>query len=308
MIMCILDKYFEKKKGFYPFFKYCPKKYQKHYINKRASLTLGYEYDYTNLRTLNEKIRWLIYNEKPNIKSILTDKIKVKTYIITLTGEGHAAETFGIWDSFDDIDFSYLPNEFALKANHGWKMNILVKNKKFIKEHKKEIRKRTNDWLKIKYAQYSLEPQYEDIEPKLFAEYLRPLDTIRQDYQVHCFNGIPIMVELADKESHKAGIIASRFYDTDWNLLPYSAHGKLLSEKADEKLDFLEEMLGYSRILSKNFSYVRIDIAKSIEHLHILEMTFTPCFAMIPFNDKTHDFELGRLLKLPSENRTQTAA
>ena len=63
-----LDKYFEKTKGFYPFFKYCPQKYWDYYFCKRATNTLGYEYNWHEPKTLNEKIRWLIYREKLDLK------------------------------------------------------------------------------------------------------------------------------------------------------------------------------------------------------------------------------------------------
>ena len=65
-----------------------------------------------------------------------------------------------------------------------------------------------------------------------------------------------------------------------------------------EKPENLDKLLEYSRILSEEFSYVRVDFATDDEDIHVVEMTFTPQSAMIPFNKKDADIELGKLLKI----------
>ena len=55
----------------------------------------------------------------------------------------------------------------------------------------------------------------------------------------------------------------------------------------------------YSRILAREFSYVRIDFAQTQSNAQIIEMTFTPYSGMIPFSDKAFDKELGDCIKLP---------
>ena len=290
----LLDIFFEKTKGFYPFFKYCPKRYHAHYINKRTSIILGYKYNYLEPKTFNEKIRWLIYNEKLKLKTILTDKIKVKTYINEKIGYGHYAPIYGIWDNFEDIDFSYLPNTFVLKTNHAWNTNIFIKSKNILQKKKLLIKNTTKNWLKIHYEQYSLEPQYKNIQPKLFIEqFLSEEIKHKCDLQMHCFNGTPIMIEVPNN------LVFSEFYDTNWKHLPFSYTNDKLNVKT-EKPCFLNDMIKYSKILSEGFSYVRIDFAQIKERAVVFEMTFTPWSAMMPFKDKKFDIELGEILKLPS--------
>ncbi len=301
----ILDKFFEKTKGFYPFFKYCPKKYTNYYINKRASLALGYEYNWEKPRTLNEKIRWLIYNENLELKSKLTDKILVKGYVASKIGENHTAELYGIYDNFDKIDFSILPGKFVLKANHGWKMNMIVRDKNFLNIHKKDIRDLTKTWLKINYEEYSVEPQYKNISHRLFTEHLRPIGrnkNYRCDYKVHCLNGKPTFIEIPFyKEERKY----YQFYTTKFELLNFSCFDKLINENLPFP-SFWDEMIEYAEILSKDFSYVRVDFAPDKKNLHVVELTFTPCSGMIPFTDNKIDFEYGEMLELP--NSTKGAA
>ena len=58
-----LERYFKKKKEFNSFVKCCSKKYHKYYINRRIVATPGNEYNYITVKILNEKIKFLIYNE-----------------------------------------------------------------------------------------------------------------------------------------------------------------------------------------------------------------------------------------------------
>lgn len=287
----LLDKYYKKTKGQYPFFKYCPEKYKDYYINKYASDILGYDYNYLNPKTFNEKIRWLIYNEKLYLKSILTDKIKVKTYITEKIGIGHTAQIYGIWNNFKEIDFSYLPKEFVIKINDSWEKNIFIYNKEKIKEKIKDLEKIVTSLLKNNHLQFALEPQYKNIEKKIFIEQMIKNIKYREDIQIHCFNGEPIIIEV---------VIPYRktlFYDKDWKILPYRYKGNNPEEKTEKPL-FLEEMIEYAKILSKGFSYVRIDFACTDERVIIWEMTFTPFAGLIPFSDKKFDIEIGTLLKI----------
>lgn len=296
----LLDKYFEKTKGFFPFFKYCPRKYWDWYLKKRAYLTLGYDYNYKTPKTLSEKIRWLIYNEKPELKTKLTDKILAKGYVASKIGANHTAELYGIYDNFREIDFSVLPDEFALKANHGWKMNIFVKNKNFIYKNYKNIQKITDEWLKINYEEFSIEPQYRNIKRKLLIEQLRNDDQFRNDIQVYCFNGEPKFIELSFiKVSDSEKVFGGEFYNTNWELQKFTTCGRPTGTPVAQP-KYLDKILEYAKILSKEFSFVRVDFSYDNENIHVVEMTFTPYSAMLPFRDKEVDLRLGEMLIIPN--------
>lgn len=42
----------------------------------------------------------------------------------------------GVWDKFEEIDFSKLPNKFVLKANHAAGTNIIVPDKSTLNKKK----------------------------------------------------------------------------------------------------------------------------------------------------------------------------
>lgn len=295
----ILDKYFAKTKGLYPFFKYCPKRYWGYYIKKRTEDTLGYDYNPENPKTFNEKIRWLIYNEKLELKTKLADKILLKGYVASKLGANHTAELYGIYDNFKETDFSVLPNRFALKANHGWRMNVIIKNKKDVYKYYDIIRKRTDKWLKINYEEFSVEPQYRNIKRKLFTEQLRDERKYQSDIQVFCFNGKAPYIELKQiKDPQTQKTIVGQIYDRDWNLQSFTTSGPSAGNPVPPP-DKLDKIIEYAQVLSKEFTFVRVDFAFDEENIHVVEMTFTPCSAMIPFKDKSIDYHWGEMLTLP---------
>ncbi len=292
----LLDKYYEKTQGFYPFFKYCPYKYRDYYIKKRAKDLMISDYCWQSPKTLNEKIRWLIFNEKLELKTKLTDKILVKSYIASKLGKGFSAELYGIYNNVNEIDFSILPDKFALKANHGWRMNILIYNKDFIRKNFNTIKQVSNRWMHTNYELYSIEPQYRNIKPKLFVEHLRE-SGYRTDIQVFCFNGKAKYIEYLFNKDEK---YYSQIYDTNWNLTEFTYMPNICKETQEIPKD-LDRIIKFAEILSQEFSFVRVDFAFDENDINVVEMTFTPCSAMIPFHKKEYDLELGNQLILPSE-------
>lgn len=295
------NKLFEKIDDVsFPFFKYIPKKHWDYYVRERASRVLGYKYNHLKPNSLNEKIRWLIYNEKLELKTKLTDKILMKSYVAKKIGNGHTAELYGIYTNFNQIDFSILPDKYALKANSGWKMNVIVKNKDFINTHYKSIKELTNIWLKTNFELYSAEPQYKGIKRKLLIEHLRPImrdHTYRCDYKVHCINGKPMFIEIPIIKNEKKYY---QFYTPKFELLPFTCFNEFMSDPVSIPT-FWDQMLEYATKLSEEFSYVRVDFAPDYRTLHVVELTFTPCAAMIPFSDNKIDFYYGELLEIPTK-------
>lgn len=91
--------------------------------------------------TFNEKLQWLKLYDSTPLKTQLADKYLVRKWIKEKIGEEYLVPLLGVWDKFDDIDFTKLPNSFVLKANHGCGWNIIVKDKsKFnVQEARKKI-------------------------------------------------------------------------------------------------------------------------------------------------------------------------
>ncbi|GMA45849.1 hypothetical protein GCM10025854_05340 [Tetragenococcus muriaticus] len=93
-----------------------------------------------NPKTFNEKLNWLkIYDRKPEYTKMV-DKYEVKKYVSSIIGEEYIIPTLGVWDSFDEIKFDDLPQQFVLKCTHDSEGVILVEDKD--KLDKREAKKR----------------------------------------------------------------------------------------------------------------------------------------------------------------------
>lgn len=69
---------------------------------------------------------------------MLVDKYEAKRLVANSIGESHIIPTLGVWDNFDDIDFSVLPNQFVLKCTHDSGGLVICRDKKSFNKKKCE--------------------------------------------------------------------------------------------------------------------------------------------------------------------------
>jgi len=74
--------------------------------------------NFNNPRTFNEKIQWLKIYDRKKIYSQMVDKYEVKSYISNLIGEEYVVPTYGVYKSYDEINFDNLPKKFVIKVTH----------------------------------------------------------------------------------------------------------------------------------------------------------------------------------------------
>lgn len=135
-VLDILEKIEYYKRHFVTPEKYIPKIFK-----KRA----GYEPDLLNPKSFNEKLQWLKLHDKNPLYTTLVDKYEVKEYIAQIIGEMYVIPTLGVWDAFEEIDFSTLPNQFVLKCTHDSGGLVICKDKSKLdiknkNENQKEFR------------------------------------------------------------------------------------------------------------------------------------------------------------------------
>ena len=59
----------------------------------------------------------------------MVDKYEAKKYVADKIGEQYVIPTYGVWDRFEDIDFSKLPSNFVLKTTHDSGGVVLINDK-----------------------------------------------------------------------------------------------------------------------------------------------------------------------------------
>jgi hypothetical protein len=231
--------------------------------------------DLKNPQTFNEKLQWLkLHDRKPEYTDMV-DKYAVKKYVADKIGTQYIIPTLGVWDSFDEIDFDKLPNQFVLKCTHDSGGVIICKDKKTFSVQK--AKEKINNNMKQNFYYLGREWPYKNVKPRIIAEkYMSDNDYVPIDYKIYCFNGKPYKIMLCldrDKED------ATKFYSFDfqWNLLRHNGWGK----KAPEDFTLpkpinLDKMYEFSAELSKNIAFLRVDFYEVNEQLYFGELTFYP--------------------------------
>lgn len=285
-------------KGSYEYNKRLDSKYYANELKDKYESVMHQKLDLVNPQKFTEKIQWLTLNEQCVEKSIMADKLLAKEYVKRKIGEQYLFPYWGGWDSFEEINFDILPNEFVLKCNHGCGMNIVVRDKN---QADYEIIKRDLDsWMRVNYAYCFLELHYKAIQPKIIAEqYISEIDGNLHDYKVHCFNGEPTFLQvIGDRKGHSGRQLV---YDFDWVKQEWS-FGDYPKYKDDLKQPSkLDELYRVCKILAKEWSYVRIDFYIINEQIFFGEMTFTPAGGFYLYNDdwtSEVDLMMGQRIQL----------
>lgn len=158
-----------------------------HSLSQIFSNRFGYAPDFENPKGFNEKIQWLKLYDSTPIKGMLADKFAVREWVKKKNGEEYLIPILGVFDKFEDIDFSKLPDKFVLKTNHASSTNVLVKDK--AKLNLLETKLKFKRWLSTNYAfKKGFELHYGLISPKIVCEkFMGNGDLV--DYKFFCFSG-----------------------------------------------------------------------------------------------------------------------
>lgn len=253
-------------------------------------------------QTLSEKVTYIELHEQSYKAVMCTDKYAVREYLQQKElGELLIPLVGGPWDSVEQIDFSLLPSKYVIKATHGCKMNFIVNNNQELDITK--CKSTLMKWLNVTYGSYSIEPHYEKIPHRLYAE--KFLDDIDQliDYKFHCFNGEPIFVLTCSNRQSNGDApmkVTLDLFDMEWKPL-YGIMGtgsEVAGKGAVPRPNCLKEMISIARELSKEFKFVRIDLYEYHNKVLFGEMTFSPGCCVFPYFSNEFDLEMGKLLKL----------
>lgn len=274
-----------------------PEKYPeelKLWFERKTGETLDLEHP----KTFNEKVQWLkLYDSTPE-KTRLADKYLVRDWVKEKIGEEYLIPLLGVWDSFDEIDFDALPNSFVLKANHGCKWNVIVKEKALLD---REAAKYDFDyWLKYNFALQSLELHYGDIRPKIIAEqYMENAGEDLHDYKVFCFNGrAESILYMQDRKTE----LTQAFFDTQWRKQSFVSHRMPMVEEEVPRPKYLERMISLAETLAAGFALVRVDFyVLNDGSLKFGEMTFTPATGTNEWHPPEQNLIYGEMLTLPEK-------
>ena len=248
--------------------------------------------------TYNEKLQWLKLNYKNPNYIEMVDKIKAKKYAGCTIGKEHIIPLLGIWNEFDDIDFSKLPNKFVLKTSHGCGGVVICKNKK--KFNISKAKKIINKSLKHNYFFRGREFYYKKIKPRILAEEFMVDESGYElkDYKFFCFDGIPKAMFIATGRPYDTRF---DFFDIEFNHLAF-INGYKNADIQPKKPKNFEKMVELSAKLSENIPHVRVDFYNVNGRIYFGEMTFSHWGGMKAFEPEEWDHKFGEWIKLPEKH------
>lgn len=274
--------------------------YDKSYAKAMYVAWTGKHLHLHNPKRFNEKIQWIKLYYRRNIMTQLADKYAVREWIKDTIGEEYLIPLLGVYDSFDEIDFDKLPNEFVLKCNHDCDSVIIVKDKSTLDLN--AARDKINYCLSRNYYYFAQEWVYKNIPPKIVIEKLLENDSNNRlnDYKFFCFNGEPrlMYVNLRDMNT-KNGSFPINYYDMEFSLLPISQTQHPNVNASVNKPIHFEKMKDLAKTLSQDFPFVRVDFYEVNNRVYFGEMTFYPTGGFNELHPDEWNDTLGSWITLP---------
>ena len=241
-----------------------------------------------NPKTYSEKLNWLkVYDRNP-LYSKLVDKYEVRNYVKEHIGSEYLIPLLGVWDDFEDIDFSNLPNEFVLKCTHDYGSVVLVKDKNSM--DKIQVRNAINDELKYNFYYRGREWAYKNVKPRIIAEqYMSDENERLIDYKFFCFGG---KVEFMFVATGRGKDLRFDFFSREFEHLP-TTNGVPNADVIPQKPKLFEQMIEIAETLSKDIPNVRVDLYEINGKIYFSEMTFYHNGGMFAFEPYEMDIKLG---------------
>lgn len=259
---------------------------------------LGNKLDLENPTTFNEKLQWLKLHDRNPFYAKLVDKAEVKPWVAERIGWEHVVPTYGVWDSFDEIDFDSLPEHFVLKCTHDSGGLVICRDRSIFDLD--AARKKIESALARNFFWSGRELPYKDVKPRILVEECLESDASSDltDYKFMCFGG---EVRCAFTCTGRAeDDLRVDFFDLSWNRLPFTRHypNADAPPKAPENL---RKLISVTQELASGIPFVRVDFYEVAGRIFFGEMTFYPGSGFEEFDPCEWDERLGSWIELPCE-------
>lgn len=274
----------------------------KKYLELIYKIRNGEKLNIDNPRTFNEKLQWLKVYDHKDIYSKMVDKYEAKLFLSDLIGNKYIVKTYGVFNSFDEIDFDKLPDQFVIKCTHDCGGLIICKDKKTLDLNL--AKKKINKCLKKNYYYSTREWPYKNVKPRIIIEELLVNDdgTEPIEYNFFCFNGIPKIVLTCHGDKRVKRY--NDFYDMSFNKLDLKCTYDN-SDFIEKKPVLFEEMVKLSTIISKDLPHLRVDFYLCDGKLYIGELTFYHWSGFGKYSPKKWNYELGDMLDLSNVKKNK---
>lgn len=281
--------------------RYCTWLPEDTFLKWRYRLLMKQTLHLDNPQTFTEKIQWLKLHDRKPIYTKMADKYEVKEYVSQRIGEQYVIPTLGVWEQFDDIDFSQLPTQFVLKSTNGGGgtgVVICKDKKKFdIASAKRMLTKSMNVSADVRQGEWV----YKGIKPRIIAEkFMAPIKNSAPadlpDYKFFCFNG---KVRFFKVDFNRFVEHHANYYDVNGKLMPFGE--TVCPPSPNMKIELpnnLANMVELAEKLSEGHFFLRVDLYNVNGVIYFGETTFYPNSGFGEFAPECWDLKIGEMLDL----------
>lgn len=269
------------------------------YAKVRYKLERGVFPDLRNPERLTEKILQLKLFDRNPLRQRVADRIKMRDYVLEKSTSDHLIPVLGVYDFFKEEEWSRLPNQFVLKANHGCGFVKIIRDKPAEKFEK--IKQLTEYWQHQDYSKLGREWVYKDLPRSIISEELLLSESgdIPSDYKFTCIHG---RVEFVQVDFGRFSDQKRNLYDRDFNLLDV----KLLYPQYEDELDkpaLWDDAVELSEKLAEDFDFIRADLYLIDSKIYVGELTNFPGSGFIGFEPDEFDKQMGNKLSLSFQGK-----
>jgi len=242
------------------------------------------------------KVQWRMKYDRNPLLVTLQDKYKVRDFASS-RGVG-TATLLCVTGTPESIPFGSLPANYLIKANHGWRWNILCLDSRFyyfsdgqnlvdldggfldkdsLSEYQlteKEVVEMCKAWLDQRHSEQ--EWAYQHIDPKIIVEeFLVTKDrTELKDYRLYTFDGVVKAISVGSPSFRKNK--TNIFLDTEWKELPLTSYKEVSPPFLPERPDCLPELINSAQKLGAGIDFARIDLYDTSKGVMLGEITIYP--------------------------------
>jgi len=272
----------------------------KSYARVRYKLERGIFPNLKNPERLTEKIQLLKLFDRNPLRQRVADRMEMRDYVSGKSTSDHLVPVLGVYDTFEKKDWSRLPNQFVLKANHGCGFVKIIRDKPSEKFEK--IKQLTEYWQRQDYSRLGREWVYKDLPRSIIAEELLLSDSgdIPRDFKFTCIHGKAefVQVDIGRFDDQRRNL-----YDRDFNLLDVKLLYPQFVERKLEKPGLWDDAVQLSEILAEEFDFIRVDLYLVDGKIYVGELTNFPGSGFIGFDPDEFDKKMGKKLSLSFQEK-----
>lgn len=269
------------------------------YLKIRYRIVMGHKLHLTPPVLFTEKLQWLKSYYHDPLWTKLVDKYAVKKWVANKIGEQYVIPLYGVWNSFDDIDFDKLPKSFVLKTTHSSGGYVVCKDKSnFDKDNARIVLEKS---LHDDYYSRTREWPYKDVPRRIIAEeYIPSLgNSDSEEYKITCCDGVVKTFTVCRGVPHSDYALRHNDnFDRNFKRQNWYAFYTPSSEPV-EKPALFDEMVRIAEKLSEGIPQVRVDLYVIDGKIYFGELTFFTWAGFIKFTPESQDKVMGEWLKLP---------